>query len=254
MKQLKGLISDSQKAIGLSRDKVSSTPKVRKHIQVYDGWSPEMMKLVRGLRLSHVISRQWAKHKDKPAIRLLVAQMKERGLGEIALPCDDEAVRWEGYMSEVKKFQKATKKALQGRQRQLMQNLMSSRCKQRNALLGAKKMKQFLKSVLDKDFTGDITSMEFENADGKLVLLTEPTEMATEVVKFFAEWMGRGQVKWFKPQEAPMHSLYRDDEEGRALRIRLADGLVTSEEMTEMGIPQRVHKVLHHLRRKMLQR
>ena len=74
-------------------------------------------------------------------------------------------------------------------------------------------------------------------------VLSEPSEVAAELVKHLDKWMGKGKKFWFTGNE-----ISADSDEGRAMRRLIAE-LGDGCDMEQLGVPRKYAKVLRAFKR-----
>ena len=230
------------------------------------GWSPEVARANKVLRISNKIIKLNYKERDK------VISMWSKVVGdsddecEEIMPPDVEGMpmsevekegaweRWrEGMRGEIYKL----KQRLHGRERKKLRERIGENVINRDKRFRLGKQKHFLNSILKRGSgDGAVKRLVVGKGENERVI-SDPAEINNYMVGFYEEWMGRDRVRWFrakvddedanvliqlgwiKEDDYLVHPMYSEGAEGVRLRCKIDDG-----DIDDVCMPDRVRKVL----------
>ena len=118
-------------------------------------------------------------------------------MATIAPPGTDGTQEWNEWIWRIGEFQDKLHNKLHYKERVKQRKNMGARVRKREEDIKAGKVKQALNKIPERDRGGDIYSMSIQDESGEARLITEEGTLAREAVKFFAEWMGLGRIRWY---------------------------------------------------------
>jgi hypothetical protein len=171
---------------------------------------------------------------------------KEKGLATINPPNSMNTQDWGKWVENLNTLVQGIRDKLHGACRTIMRKHVNSTIKRRENMREIGKLGKYIDLVLNRPRKGgSLGVVTYTNSEGIEVVLTEREEVARELTLFFSKWMGKGRQRWYKNREWE-HILIRQDEEGRRLRVGIADGTI----ITVEGVPTHLHGMIGLMKRK----
>ena len=224
-----------------------------------DGWSPECVKKMRNLRCLLDVASLWQRGTcSREDILQRVSSLVDMPNTKHSAPdANADHVRWRQWVAHVKSRIPVVRGELHGVNRKLMQEVMLEAAERRNAKWDSGQRRQCIANWIQRSRgSGPMKSTIVKDADGQAELILGEGPLRGCLDTRFSHWMSERLFQqtpldtfWYEANGG--HLLASPTPEGRALRVRAAEGKLTADDWS--SIPDRYHTVVVHARAKYLE-